>query len=105
MASKEEHRAMTVGSRELKTRLGTYLGKVKAGGTIIVTERGRPVAELRPVSSGSTLEAKLYQLAARGLLTLEIREPAPLEEFRPVTLARPELSVSQALIEDRDDRL
>ena len=37
----------TVGSRELKTRLGTYLRQVREGMTLVVTERGLPVAELR----------------------------------------------------------
>lgn len=40
----------TVGARELKNRLGRYLRQVQGGETILVTERGRPVAELRPLS-------------------------------------------------------
>lgn len=39
----------TVGARELKNRLGRYLRQVEAGDTILVTERGRPLAELRPL--------------------------------------------------------
>ena len=38
----------TVGSRELKNRLGRYLGMVGKGETIIVTDRGKPVARLSP---------------------------------------------------------
>ncbi len=36
----------TVGSRELKNRLGRYLGLVRKGETIIVTDRGKPVARI-----------------------------------------------------------
>src|SRR6266403_1271252 len=36
------------GSRELKNRLGRYLGFVGRGETIIVTDRGKPVARLVP---------------------------------------------------------
>ena len=38
----------TVGSRELKNRLGRYLGLVRRGETIIVTDRGKTVAHLIP---------------------------------------------------------
>jgi prevent-host-death family protein len=92
---------LAVGCRELKTRLGAYMRQVKAGATLIVTERGRPIAELRPVTAGSSLEERLYQLAARGLVSREVREPSPLMDFRPIATSS---SVSQALVEERDDR-
>ena len=38
-----------VGARELKTRLGTYLRRVREGRTLLVTDRGEPIAELRPL--------------------------------------------------------
>ena len=41
----------TVGSRELKNRLGRYLGLVRRGETIIVTDRGkagRPHSSTKP---------------------------------------------------------
>jgi len=94
-------RPLAVGCRELKTRLGAYMRRVKAGATIIVTERGQPIAELRPIAAGTGLEERLYQLAARGLVSREVRERSPLAEFRPISTDR---SVSQALIEERDDR-
>ncbi len=40
----------TVGVRELKSRISHYIGKAKLGESIIVTERGREVAELIPIS-------------------------------------------------------
>ncbi|HXO28417.1 MAG TPA: type II toxin-antitoxin system prevent-host-death family antitoxin [Thermoanaerobaculia bacterium] len=95
------YRPLAVGCRELKTRLGAYMRQVKAGATLIVTERGRPIAEVRPVAAGAGLEERLYQLAARGLVSREVRESAPLSHFRPITTAS---SVSQALVEERDDR-
>jgi prevent-host-death family protein len=94
-------RPLAVGCRELKTRMGAYMQQVKAGATIIVTERGRPIAELRPVAAGAGLEERLYQLAARGLVSREVRDSSPLPDFRPIASAT---SVSQALVEERDDR-
>jgi antitoxin (DNA-binding transcriptional repressor) of toxin-antitoxin stability system len=75
--------------------------QVKAGATLIVTERGRPIAELRPVTAGSDLEERLDQLAARGLVSREVREPSSLMDFRPIATSS---SVSRALVEERDDR-
>jgi antitoxin (DNA-binding transcriptional repressor) of toxin-antitoxin stability system len=74
---------------------------VKAGETILVTGRGRPIAELRPVAPGGGLEERLYRLVAQGLVSHEVREPRPLEAFRPVSSRH---SASQALLEDREDR-
>lgn len=94
-----------VGSRELKTRLGTYLKLVKEGATVIVTDRGHPVAELRPISPDQVgLEYKISALEAVGLLSVgdEVRERRPLEDFEPIR-ARGE-SLSQTILDDREDR-
>ncbi len=40
----------TIGSRELKNRLGRYLGMVRKGEVILVTDRGKPVARILPLS-------------------------------------------------------
>jgi prevent-host-death family protein len=46
--SDREQEPARVGVRELRQNLSVYLDRVKAGETLEVTERGRPVAELRP---------------------------------------------------------
>ena len=43
-----------VGVRELKTRLGSYLREVRRGQVIVVTDRGEPVAELRPIAAAKS---------------------------------------------------
>ena len=62
-----------VNLRELKNRLGTYVREVRAGETILVTDRGEVVAELRkPVHDArvvTTLEEKLDRLAREGKIT------------------------------------
>jgi prevent-host-death family protein len=90
-----------VGARELKTRLGRYLREVRRGGTIVVTDRGEPVAELRPIAvakGGST--ARLDQLVALGYLSRT--SPAGLAPFRSIRHKGPALS--RAVAEDREDR-
>ena len=39
---------LTVGGRELKTRLSEYLRQVRAGETIVITDHGRPVGACGP---------------------------------------------------------
>jgi prevent-host-death family protein len=91
----------TIGARELKMRLGSYLRQVQEGTTIVVTERGRPVAELRPVTvEKGEEEARLDELAALGVLR---RGSGALAPFAPLRLVgRP---LSETLLEDREDRL
>ncbi len=90
-----------IGSRELKTRLGTYLRRVREGETLVISDRGRPVAELRPmVKPASSLEARLQQLAAQGVITLG--SGRPLRPFKPLRIKGPPLS--QTVMEDREDR-
>ena len=60
----------TVGLRELKNRLGAYVGLVRAGESLAVTDRGRVVAELGPPHWASSAHAALARLAHRGELTL-----------------------------------
>jgi prevent-host-death family protein len=92
----------TVGARELKNRLGRYLRQVEAGETILVTERGRPVAELRPLSPAALeLGARLHELAAKGVVRLPTRQKS--QQIPRVALPGPPLS--QAILEDREDRV
>jgi len=91
----------TVGSRELKTRLGTYLRDVQAGATLVVTDRGRPVAELRPLEHGVGLESRLQELVSLGVLSGEVTA-SPLEPFEPIRSRGS--SLSEAVLEDRENR-
>jgi prevent-host-death family protein len=93
-------RSLVVGSRELKTRLGHYLKRVRAGETILVTDRSEPVAELRPLREADPTRAALQKLAATGLVTLPTL-PAP-GRFQPV--AARGASASKAVERDRDER-
>jgi prevent-host-death family protein len=90
-----------VGVRELKTRLGTYLRRVRQGATLIVTDRGEPVAELKPVEDPAGAgEHALRRLRALGALTRQ--SPERLRPFKPIRVKG--ASLSQAVIEDREDR-
>ena len=71
----------SVGVRELRQRASELLRRVEAGEIIEITDRGRPVALLRPFPTASDLE----QLRATGDLVPAARDfndlpdPIPLE--------------------------
>jgi prevent-host-death family protein len=39
----------TVGIRELRANLSRHLRRIKSGGYLVVTERGRPIATIQPM--------------------------------------------------------
>lgn len=90
----------TVGVRELKNRLTHYLRRARQGEEVIVTERGKPVAILQALDKTDrprSLEARLAQLAARGLVILPTGKG--LQRIKRIRIAGP--PVSQAILEDR----
>ncbi len=96
-----ERSVSTVGSRELKTRLGSYLKRVSRGQAFIVTDRSEPVAELRPLRpTGSAAGARLAAMAALGAITLP--SSARLTPLAPVSTGR-QLG-SDMIRQDRDER-
>lgn len=95
-------RAVVVGSRELKTRLGAYLERVRRGETIVVTDRGAPVAELRPVeAAGDDTALALRRMEAEGLVTQPSRT-GRLTRRRALALPRG-VSASAAIRRERDE--
>jgi prevent-host-death family protein len=65
----------TVGIRELKNSLSNYVREVNDGATIIVTDRGLPVAKLVPLTESSVEEHPFAEMARRG----EARIGQPLD--------------------------
>ena len=90
---------MNVGVRQLKNSLSRYLRAVRDGEVVLVTERGRVIAELRPRSEnapGDQSEA-LAELELEGVLT---RGEGRTSRAEPVKL-RGRMRVSSMVIEDR----
>ncbi len=96
----------TVGIRELKNRLSSYIRHVRSGETVRVTDRGEVVAELTPPGRGptdATLPPGLLELAKRGLATLGRSADASLYPALPRT-GEPKRTAAQLLEEERGDR-
>ncbi len=47
---------MEVGVRELKAKLSEFIGRAAKGEMVVVTDRGRPVAQLGPLAGHSAVE-------------------------------------------------
>lgn len=93
-----------VAVRELKNRLSAYLRDVARGETILVTDRGRVVAELRRPTGGlvpSTLDQALERLHAEGVLLPGLAQNA---EAHRRTRVRLEGDSHRLLDADRGER-
>ncbi len=65
-----------VGVRDLKANLSRYLREVERGEVVLVTDRGRVVAELRAAPETAQVESAVD----RGLRLLGARTPLSLRE-------------------------
>jgi prevent-host-death family protein len=73
---------MQVGTKDLKNRLSFYLRRVRLGEVLHVTDRGTPVAEIRPVAPVHVADARaLQELERDGIVTLA---SGPKTDFVPV---------------------
>ena len=88
---------VTVGIRELKARLSAYIRQVKAGGTVVITERGTPVGRIVPLSP--SVETRVQELVEAGFLAWNGHKLAP---SAPVARVRGQRTVADLLLENRE---
>jgi prevent-host-death family protein len=89
-----------VGVRELRQNLSVYLRRVKAGETLEVTERGEPVAELRPHRPEPL--SVIDRLIAEGRITPATRSPKTIPP--PPRMPDPSgRTATEILLEMRDE--
>lgn len=89
---------MNVSVRELKNRLSEHLARVRRGERLVVTLRGRPIAEVGPPREGSLPpEERLARLVEEG----DVRLPRGrgLVDIPPVRARG--ARVSDAILENR----
>ena len=92
---------LVVGAREFKTRLGTYLRRVREGRILTIIDRGRPVAEVMPIEyTGRSVDARLARLRRQGVVTGQAKPVPPIA--RPIRGRGRRFS--EAVSEDREDR-
>jgi prevent-host-death family protein len=87
----------TIGLRELNQNPSKAVARVRAGHSVIVTDRGRPILRMVPEPSGE--RTLLQELVVQGLA-----EPPAERGMRPVEpeLAPTTPSLSELIIAERD---
>lgn len=93
-----------VAVKELKNRLSAYLREVRGGEVVLVTDRGRVVAELRRPTSEASLSScdqVLERLQAEGILIAGLSQDA--RAYRPSPL-HAAVSTADLLAAERGER-
>jgi prevent-host-death family protein len=89
-----------VGSREFKNRMGRYMRAIRKGQSLLLTDRGKPIAKISPADDEAnpepTIMDVLKRLEAEGKLRLGRR---PLGKFRAIPSRGK--SASEMILEDR----
>jgi len=86
----------------VKNNLSAIIREVQQGETIVITDRGRPVARLEPMSEMDQTDERLRALVDDGLVSLPRRAPdaTVLELPMPSVVAGP--SAVDYLLEERE---
>ena len=86
MESGEPGSGQWVGIKDLRDGLSRYLDRVRNGGTITVTDHGRPVARIVPAGRLTTYEQmKLDGRITPGRVPKGTTVPEPIETAGPIS--------------------
>jgi prevent-host-death family protein len=92
-----------VSVRELKAKLSEYLRRAGDGESILVTNRGKPIATVvAPYEGDLTIDKKVAELERRGILSRPKR-PFRLPPLIPLQGEGP--TVSEMMLRDRGESL
>lgn len=94
---------MRLGLREANQHFARTIKAVRAGQEVVLTDRGRPIAVIKPIKDQDGGHAiALRAMVEERLLTLPERKgPMPAPRWRPVKVKGG--SVSRTIIDDRED--
>ena len=95
----------SVGVRDLKNRLSEYIRQVRAGESVLVTDRGEVVAELSPPGSSTadtSVPHGVLALSKRGLVT--IGAPSTADLYPAFRKTRRRHRAAELLDEERGSR-
>jgi prevent-host-death family protein len=92
-----------MGLREANQHFSKAMRAVKAGKEVILTERGKPIAVIKPLAPKENQEAAIRRLEAEGVLRPALkRGPMPAPAWKPIRIKGKPLS--QTISEERDER-
>lgn len=87
----------SVGIRKLKAQLARYVRQVKAGETVTITERGKPIGQIIPVKTSTN--DRVQKLIQSGLVSWNGRR---LKSLKPRAYTRGKRTVADLLLENRE---
>jgi prevent-host-death family protein len=93
---------MRMGLREANQQFSKAMKAVRAGQEVVLTERGKPIAVIKPLREPAGIEAAVRRMEASGLL-IPARVRRPLPPARPIIKIRGK-PLSATLSELRDSR-
>jgi len=90
---------------QAKNGLSALLDRVRAGESVVITDRGRPVARLEPATSVDSREGRLARLERAGMVRIGSSAPPVDAIRRQAPRLKGGASAVQALLDERaDDR-
>ncbi len=86
---------------QAKNGLSALLDQVRGGETVIIVDRGLPIARLEPIVAHADQSGRLRRLERAGLLRIGA-EPPPLDLLREAPPRLPaDISAVETLIDER----
>ncbi len=94
---------MRIGLREANQRFSKTIKAVKAGNEVILTERGKPIAVIKPLERKDKPEAMMQRLEAEGILRSGPKSGKPMPVWRSPAHIKGE-PISETIREEREER-
>jgi prevent-host-death family protein len=91
----------TVAISKLKAHLSDFLNQVKAGSEVLITDRGKPVGRLVPLSRAQTPRDSLARMEKQALIKLGSGK-LPKDFWKMPRAKDPQGLVLRALLEERE---
>jgi prevent-host-death family protein len=92
---------MKLGLREANQKFSKAVKAVRAGKDVVLTDRGRPIAIIKPINEHDIHDAALQSMIDEGLVRRAARKGPRHTRWRPVKVKGKPLS--HTVIEDRED--
>ncbi len=86
---------------EAKNQLSALIDQVRAGQTVLILDRGIPVARLEPVTGRPDPEGRLERLERAGIIRRAKRPLSPEDLSSPPPRPLKKASALEALLEER----
>lgn len=94
---------MRMGLREANQSFSKAIKAVKSGKDVILTERGRPIAVIKPLGRETGFDAVIRRLEAEGILRRGLKSGKRMPVWRsPVRIKGKR--ISDTIGEERDER-